>query len=176
MKCFVSVSLLLLVLFSACGRSVGNDGVPRPVSTDAVLDYQRHCHYWMWENGDDINWRAERCREGNPNPEICDEIAAEEVEELYDNWYACLDHLPMVDEDCRTQLDHANQDQDTDGDGISDYNESFMSLNPCEVCSYGGVEGVDCDADLDFDGDGIPNGEDRYPACSLEVGIMECFF
>lgn len=173
---FVSVSLLLLVLFPACNQGVGNGEVPRPVGTDAVLDYQRYCHRWMWERGDDINYRAERCREENPNPETCDEVAAAQGQKNEDDWYTCLDHLPMVDEDCRAQLDHANLDQDTDGDGISDYDESWMSLNPCERCSYGGVEGVDCDADLDFDGDGIPNGEDRYPACSLEVGIMECFF
>ncbi len=176
MQHIASLFVLPIILLSACGQSVGTRQ-PRPASTDAVLDYQRYCHRWFWEYNDDINDRADRCREGNPNPEICDQIAAEEVQENEDRWYECLDDLPMVSEDCRMQLDHADLDHDTDGDGISDYMESWMSLNPCERCSYGGVEGVDCDADLDFDGDGILNGEDRDPGCSTsEGGFQNCLF
>jgi len=112
----------------------------------------------------------------NPQPELCDQQATQEALDNEDRWLACLDDMPMVSEDCRMQLNHADPEQDTDGDGISDYMESWMSLNPCERCSYGGVEGVNCDSDEDFDGDGTPNGQDNDPGCSSEGGFRGCFF
>lgn len=174
MKRIVCLFLLSITLLFACGQSVGSREA-RPASTDSVVSQQWYCHRWMWERNDDINDEARNCRNENPtNPDHCDEIAAVEVQENYDNWYTCLDDLPMISNDCRMQLNHADPEQDTDGDGISDYMESWMSLNPCEKCSYGGVEGVDCDADLDFDDDGIPNGEDHDPGCG--GNFQQCFF
>lgn len=176
MQRIVNLFILSSVLLSACGQSVGQHQ-PRPASTDAVLDYQRYCHYWYWE----YIYRSEvdfnRCLSEGIDVTLCQDLYTERTEENEGNWYACLDDLPMVSQDCRMQLDHANPDQDTDGDGISDYMESWMSLNPCERCSYGGTEGVNCDADLDFDADGIPNGEDHDPGCSSGVpGFEGCLF
>ena len=54
-------------------------------------------------------------------------------------------------------------DVDSDEDGISDWMEYNMGLNPCTPHSFGLC--ID-DADLDYDADGIPNGEDEYPICN----------
>lgn len=175
MKHSEAVYAIFIILLSACGQNAGSRQ-DRPVSTDAVLDYQRYCHYWMWERAKEINEKNARCQ-SEYEWEYCRDLAEELVAENNDYWFTCLDDLPMVSEECRMQLDHADPLHDTDGDGVSDYMESFMSLNPCEVCSYGGTEGVDCDADLDFDGDGTPNGEDDSPGCGMGEGeFQNCIF
>lgn len=53
-------------------------------------------------------------------------------------------------------------EEDFDGDGISNWMEFWMGLNPCTPWSFG--QCID-DADLDYDADGIPNGEDEAPIC-----------
>lgn len=53
---------------------------------------------------------------------------------------------------------------DTDGDGISNYEEMLMGMNPCEEYSFGTCNPAD--ADLDYDVDGLPNGEDDLPRCN----------
>ena len=52
---------------------------------------------------------------------------------------------------------------DFDNDGLSNWFEYIMGLNPCTENSFG-----NCihDGDLDYDGDGIPNEEDDYPICN----------
>lgn len=58
---------------------------------------------------------------------------------------------------------NVNVTGDTDGDGIADYYEYRMGLNPCLTRSRG-----DCrlpDADDDFDNDGVANGIDENPIC-----------
>jgi hypothetical protein len=54
-------------------------------------------------------------------------------------------------------------DEDTDGDGISNWMEYNMGYNPCTPNTFG-----DCvkDSDLDYDADGIKNGADEYPICN----------
>jgi hypothetical protein len=155
--------MLLSTLLIACGQSVGS-GQPRPDSTDAVLAHQAHCNDVWQRRFEQIQYELHECFE-NPPPEGCPD--PDDVEAPHKaNWYTCLDSIPMVPLDCLLQLDHESHTQDTDGDGLTDFEESQMYLNPCEPCSYGGVEGVDCDADLDFDQDGIPNGEDEDPDCT----------
>jgi len=53
-------------------------------------------------------------------------------------------------------------DADTDGDGIDNWWEYNMGLNPCSKSTYGSIP----DAELDYDADGIPNGEDPFPTCN----------
>ncbi|MDH5597130.1 MAG: hypothetical protein OEY44_03425 [Candidatus Peregrinibacteria bacterium] len=66
--------------------------------------------------------------------------------------------------------------EDTDGDGIANYHEFFMGLNPCTPQSFG----CTMDADGDFDFDGVPNGEDQGddygPYCPADVSFWpaEC--
>ncbi len=74
-----------------------------------------------------------------------------------------LDSLPM-DEDGNTYFP-IDQEEDSDGDGISNWWEFKMGYNPCTPQSFGAC--VD-DADLDYDKDGIPDGQDPYPICNMK--------
>ncbi len=56
-------------------------------------------------------------------------------------------------------------EEDFDGDGISNWYEFLMGYNPCSSKSFGSC--ID-DATLDYDADGIPNWEDPYPLCNME--------
>lgn len=56
-------------------------------------------------------------------------------------------------------------DEDSDGDGISNLNEYYMGLNPCTPHAFGSCSN---DADLDYDADGIPNSEDESPRCNWD--------
>lgn len=61
-------------------------------------------------------------------------------------------------------------ENDADGDGISAWDEYLMGLNPCTIKSdYHKDECVN-DGTLDYDADGIPNGEDPEPLCHGEFG------
>ncbi len=53
---------------------------------------------------------------------------------------------------------------DEDGDGIPTRWEYTMGYNPCTPQSFGCIN----DADLDYDVDGIPNGEDEWPICNMD--------
>lgn len=55
-------------------------------------------------------------------------------------------------------------DNDEDGDGIETWWEYMMGYNPCTPQSFGCVE----DAELDYDVDGIANGEDEFPLCNWD--------
>ena len=59
---------------------------------------------------------------------------------------------------------HLSVETDLDNDGISNYDEFLMNLNPCTPKSYGCLN----DAELDFDADGIPNGQDELPICNWD--------
>lgn len=165
--------ILPLVLFSACEQNVGQEKQPRPASTDAVLAHQTHCNDTMQLRIREINAASVECW-NNPPPEGCPDTDEPSLI-VYGFWNECLDNVPMVPLDCLLQLDHANPLQDTDGDGLTDKEESQMHLNPCEPCSYGGIEGVDCDADLDYDQDGIPNAIDPDPDCTpYHIEMLHC--
>lgn len=53
--------------------------------------------------------------------------------------------------------------EDTDGDGISNFDEYQLLLNPCDTHSYGSCS---ADAELDGDFDEVPNGKDELPYCN----------
>lgn len=59
--------------------------------------------------------------------------------------------------------DYQIVEEDTDGDGISNYWEYEMGYNPCSPNSFGSCVN---DADLDFDNDGVRNGIDPTPYCN----------
>jgi hypothetical protein len=59
--------------------------------------------------------------------------------------------------------DISGDSSDADGDGIKNFDEYVMGLNPCSVRSFNAL-----DADLDFDIDGLLNGVDPYPRCNFE--------
>ncbi len=55
-------------------------------------------------------------------------------------------------------------EEDFDGDGISNWIEFWMGYNPCTENSFGCVH----DGDLDYDADGIPDGDDEFPLCNTD--------
>jgi hypothetical protein len=166
--------MLVLVLFSACdGQNVGVSH-SMPDSTPAVVSHQDFCHNSYWDNMDYVMDQMNKCITDGNDPDLCSENMTEDGNESLDNLFLCLKGLPMVSDDCRAGLNPENIESDYDGDGVSDFYESHMALNPCEKCSYGGTEGIDCDGDLDFDGDGTPNAEDLNPACG--GNYYECWF
>ena len=64
---------------------------------------------------------------------------------------------------------------DFDSDGIADWWETWMGLNPCTANTYGScIE----DGDLDYDDDGIPNAQDEKPICNEldpEEYLPDCY-
>ena len=61
-------------------------------------------------------------------------------------------------------------EEDTDGDGISDYKEFEMGMNPCSRYSHS------CevpDGTLDYDGDGMNDADDDDPTCNPQLD-MSC--
>lgn len=63
--------------------------------------------------------------------------------------------------------------EDTDGDGLSNFEEYQLLLNPCSKTSYGSCT---LDAELDGDFDGEPNGTDALPYCNLQdpENVSDC--
>jgi hypothetical protein len=113
----------------------------------------------------------------NKNKE-CDESWNQQDYECH-NWYAKrVNKIPL--RVCGTRIfdnsdgglpksEHGNVEsmmvveEDSDGDGISNWMEFLMGYNPCTPHSFGLC--ID-DADLDYDVDGIPDGEDDFPICN----------
>lgn len=60
---------------------------------------------------------------------------------------------------------------DADGDGLNNYLEFTLGMNPCSKQSY-----FHCPTDfqVDSDGDGLVNGEDPFPACHQAKPLAEC--
>ncbi len=54
------------------------------------------------------------------------------------------------------------QQVDTDGDGVSNYDEYEGFSDPCTANS---VDVCKSDGELDYDEDGLPNDSDQYPSC-----------
>ena len=55
--------------------------------------------------------------------------------------------------------------EDSDGDGVPNYWEFWMGMNPCSQYSFGC--GTPRDGTYDYDADGIPDGEDDAPLCNM---------
>lgn len=61
-----------------------------------------------------------------------------------------------------TIFGNSNSNNDTDGDGITNYIELKMGLSPCHAQTFQGTN----DADLDSDFDKEKNGVDKSPYCN----------
>lgn len=157
--------VLVLSLFIACDntRKVGVYQ-EMPDSTLAVLDWVNRCDSSYWNALNRTQDNFDRCMTSSDTT-ACYMNRTEEEYGNSDAHVYCMKNLPMVDYSCVEQLDPNSMEHDADGDGIADYWEYYMGLNPCEKCSYGGIPGLDCDGDLDWDRDGVPNGLDTQPIC-----------
>lgn len=76
-----------------------------------------------------------------------------------------LEVLTMLFDDSSNLTEHPwdASGEDYDGDGIRDWWELQMGLNPCTQHSLSNCLN---DGDLDYDVDGIPNKEDEFPLCN----------
>jgi len=67
-------------------------------------------------------------------------------------------------------------DNDDDGDGVSNYWEFYLGMNPCSQYSYGCDGGQD--GTNDFDADGVLDRDDSAPRCNTGYdpgdGISDC--
>ncbi len=165
---FVMIVVMVANVFGCSSRNVG-ERQPMPASTMAVLDRIDDCddRYWIYaRNRDDDAYAA--CLENPPVSQSQCALDYDAAKEQSWNAYEdCLINLPIVSHDCVLQLQPFSQEQDTDGDGVEDFWEYQMGLNPCEPCSYGGTPGVDCDGDLDYDRDPRNNADDTNPICGM---------
>lgn len=152
---------------------------PMPVSTPPVLDHIDNCWDDQVIGMEEAKMIFLDCQNNlGPNCQDQYDLNVESIEEWYWN---CLQMLPAVEQSCREAFDPQSFDHDSDGDGISDADEVLMSLNPCEPCSYGGncqacggggEDSSSCDSEMDFDNDGMTNGEDENPACGSIYGYF----
>ena len=155
-----------LSLIIGCDQNSVGARQNMPASTMPVLDRIDECEdnfHRSWDNIDQIHLDCQE--DPNRDYEECNNEYDENLDQIQEGRLNCLTNLPQVPGSCVEQLEPFGFEHDTDGDGIDDYWEYQMGLNPCEKCSYGGIPGVDCDADLDYDRDGIPNGIDYNPMC-----------
>lgn len=165
--------IITIVLFATfalavfgCGQDVQSTRQPMPASTLPVLEHINECDFWYWHSYEEYENDYETCREDPPiSIQQCNDDYEEGGIRARSFWELCLQQLPMVDYSCVEQLQPFSREQDTDGDGVADYWEYQMGLNPCEPCSYGGTPGVDCDGDLNYDRDARNNAEDSEPMC-----------
>lgn len=138
-----------------------------PASTMSVVDHIDDCYdgFVQWRNRLDDEYEGCMDEVTSPGYEECRSLRDNNEEVAYDWRLQCLIELPQVDLVCVEQLEPFSHEQDSDGDGVEDYWEYEMGTNPCERCSFGGTPGVDCDGDLDWDRDGVPNDIDAHPLC-----------
>jgi len=126
--------------------------------------YRRDCSIAV-----DLAWH-ECTQNGFPD---CNENRDEREEQCSYTYAGWLNKIPL--RECGTTIfditgnpwdggysRSANQ-TDFDGDGIGNWHEYLMGLNPCTPHAYGMCHN---DADLDFDADGKPNGTDDNPYCN----------
>ncbi|MCC6643673.1 hypothetical protein IT411_02895 [Candidatus Peregrinibacteria bacterium] len=173
---FLFLSIMVLVMIGCNSVEIVEEitpPAPMPVSTPPVLDHFDDCEDSLVIGTEEAKLILQDCLEDDlgSNCQNQYDLNVESVEEWYWN---CLQMLPAVEQSCRESFDPQSFVQDSDGDGISDADEVLMNLNPCEACSYGGncqncggggEDSSSCDSEMDFDNDGIPNGEDEKPAC-----------
>ncbi len=127
----------------------------------------------------------------NPGEGGCYDWRQNELEDCHDNWMEHLNdcqslwakHVNKIPlRVCGTRIfDNSDEglsedseggltpmmivDEDFDGDGINNWHEFLMGYNPCTPHSFGLC--ID-DAELDYDADSIPNGNDESPLCNPE--------
>jgi len=120
------------------------------------------------------------CRQDAANEaakQICQDnyATANAVCEEYHAWRA----NKTIGRLCHAEVMHFDGKQsagvtvDSDGDGLSNFEEFLLYLNPCSKTSYGSCVK---DAELDGDFDGIPNGQDPLPYCNLNdpLNVSDC--
>lgn len=163
----LSVSVISLIIVTGCGREVGSRQ-PMPASTIPVVNHVDNCMEHRYFGLVKVGENRDACMLDPPTTGPgCFDLEDEERAQVYEIYSFCIMQMPLVSYECVSQLSfNGPQDRhDTDGDGVSDYFELEMGLNPCEPCSYGGTPGVDCDGDLDNDRDGYSNDDDWLPMC-----------
>lgn len=140
---------------------------PFPKSTLPVVEHEADCSNQYQDRSDGINYNHDQCQAQNPSPNNCDDERQKQYDDSRVGWLLCMKELPAVSSECRNAFNpDPDSKSDADGDGLTDYTEVQMKYNPCEKCSFGGTPGVDCDADEDWDNDGVPNGKDSSPICT----------
>jgi hypothetical protein len=169
-------AVLAALLMSACTMNSESTQQPQdyPVTTQPLLKHFDDC--WKWHDG--AVERAEDAYKVCPDsgvytPEQCNAFYQEEVANAKYYLVECVEQLPGVEGECRDNFDYDDLESDADGDGITDEKEVFIGTNPCEICSFGGYLGKDCDADWDWDLDGIDNGVDQNPICPEKNGEID---
>lgn len=109
---------------------------------------------------------------GPENVQACDDKRSQEVTVCVSYYSQLINRT--VSRLCGAEISHFATDyaeyvtEDTDGDGLSNYVEFTLRINPCSPNTFGNCFS---DADLDGDFDGIPNAVDLNPACDLEPGF-----
>jgi len=156
-----SILVVVLVAFSGCGQSVGQD---RPQHSIPVVIHISDCY-------NDYYWYGTECEllhlecEVDPASPACEQFTncPQTREEIFKD---CISKIPTKDLACRDALeidDLQNSEKDSDGDGILDRFEIPLELDPCNPCTF---PTGPCDGELDSDGDGLPNNNDPDgPGC-----------
>jgi len=156
----MSFILVVLVAFSGCGQSVGED---RPQHSIPVAIHLHGCYR-------DYYWYGTRCElydlecEVDPTSPAC-QIAADCPQANTVSFQNCLKSIPTQDLACREALEVENlfySEKDSDGDGVQDRFEIPLELDPCNPCTY---PTGPCDGELDSDGNGLPNSDPNGPGC-----------
>lgn len=124
-------------------------------------DLYHQCQY----HSDDAGMNKEECMEGYYREQLmCTYFYAQRVNRMPLRECGVVVFRLLVDyEDVmngtlpeETQVWEVNTDDD-DGDGISTWHEKWIGYNPCTPYSFGRCVS---DAELDYDADGVLNGED----------------
>jgi len=127
-------------------------------------------------------FRRDCSAEAGLNLHICTQNGDPDCGDQYEQWMNSCDHIwrlwinMIPQRECGTVIFEVEDPQvqsspatvsydDPDGDGIHNWHEYSMGLNPCEANSFGTC--VASDAEQDYDSDGTPNGQDEYPLCDI---------
>jgi hypothetical protein len=159
---------------SDAGPTEPNCAVPPSTFLMQALWAEAQAYRWMCplEAYDDFTW----CIKQQPEKEEECFESLEDQEMVCEYYYATrANKIPLrecgavIFEMASTPLKPGTHPwvvtlDDTDGDGVSNWHEYWMGLNPCEEYSFG--ECNPSDGELDYDVDGIPNGEDEFPLCN----------
>ena len=167
-----AIALMMFCLLTAigCGGSVNYEGGPEPLpmppSTIPVVNWIQQCWDQSYARQTGAKAADTACYKAGGTD--CSDVYNAALEEDRTSRNICMHELPAVSSECRDQFDPNSLTHDSDGDGIADGYEVWMSLNPCEKCSFGGNP-EDCDGEQDWDDDGIRNGKDTAPRCPKDL-------